>query len=192
MKWSKASRIHRINPKKMNRNNLILLLLLAVTVSCSANRTVRDPRDLYGTRMTLPEGSSWIIQERDTTVVLSDRAKIVVYYNAKGCTSCRMNELYSWKEMMKVNAESLPDADLVFIFKSDPDNEEFRQKLISMNFPYPILCDVAGELERNNTLPKNELYHVFLLDRDNLILLCGSPIYNTKLWELYKTRAASI
>lgn len=175
----------------MNRNNIILLLLLAVTVSCSGNRTVRNPQSIYGNSMVLPEAGSWVIQGRDTTVELSGRAKIVIYYNAKGCTSCRMNELYSWKEVMKADPEGLPDADFVFIFKSDPRNEEVVQKLISTDFRYPILCDPAGEFEKNNTLPKNEMYHVFLLDRDNKIILSGSPIYNPRLWDLYKSKVVN-
>ena len=64
MKWSKANHIRRINPKKMNRNNLIMLLLLAVTVSCSGNRTVRNPQSIYGNSMVLPEAGSWVIQGR--------------------------------------------------------------------------------------------------------------------------------
>jgi hypothetical protein len=144
--------------------------------------------------MALPKTATWIIQERDTTVTLSDRPKIVAYYNANGCTPCRMNDLYSWNDILKETSDedSLINADFVFIFKSDPQNEEFRQNLISKEFHYPVLCDDEGEFEENNVLPKNELYHVFLLDRDDKIILAGSPIYNPKLWELYKNKIASM
>ncbi|MDR2890528.1 MAG: hypothetical protein LBV18_02850 [Alistipes sp.] len=84
------------------------------------------------------------------------------------------------------------NVDFVFIFKSEKGSEGFRQKLISTSFNYPVLCDPAGEFEKNNTLPKNELYHVFLLDQDNKIVLSGSPIYNPGLWNLYESKIASL
>lgn len=187
----------------MIKNGIHISLLFAVFVAaamvlasaCSSrNRTVKNPEDMYGNLMNLPETARWIVEQRDTTVVLGDRPKIIVYYNEKGCTSCRMTELYSWKMIMEeAGDEKDPvDADFVFIFKSDPRNEEFRQGIGSMEFDHPVMCDPAGEFEANNILPKDELYHVFLLDGDNKIVLSGSPIFNEKLWRLYETEITAL
>mgnify|MGYP000925728807 FL=1 len=37
-----------------------------------------------------------------------------------------------------------------------------------------------------NKFPKNPQYQTFLLDKDNKILLIGSPIGNHHIWNLYK------
>lgn len=38
----------------------------------------------------------------------------------------------------------------------------------------------------SNTLPNNELYHTFLLNKNNQILAIGTPLYSTTLWAKYK------
>ena len=168
-----------------------IISLLVAIVSCSSGpRTVRNPQELYGSRMTLPESKTWVMQERDTTVMLNDRAKIVVYYNEEGCTPCRLNELHMWKAIIEesLDENSPVNADFVFIMKSDPLSEELRQSLISVDFRYPVLCDAEGEFETNNVLPKDIPHHVFLLSHDDKVILTRAPIFNPELWALYRRK----
>ena len=37
-----------------------------------------------------------------------------------------------------------------------------------------------------NRFPKQDRYKTFLLDKENRVVLVGSPANNDKLWELYK------
>ena len=41
-------------------------------------------------------------------------------------------------------------------------------------------------ITNNPTIPEDAMFHTFLLDRENRIVLVGNPVHNEKLWELYK------
>ncbi len=62
-----------------------------------------------------------------------------------------------------------------------------------MRFDYPVFLDTAGVFERSNPgLPANPVFHTFLLDRENRVVLVGSPIGNAKMWDLYKSTIARL
>ncbi len=43
-----------------------------------------------------------------------------------------------------------------------------------------------------NPIPSDYRFHTFLLDKDNRVVLVGSPIGNPKMWELYKSTIARL
>ena len=170
------------------------LLLAAGLAGCSSGgRTTKNPQELIGYHITLPENAAWLGPGRDTTITLGDRPKIVVYYNSDGCTSCRLKELPLWKNLLRETQETDSlEVDFVFILKSDPHSDELRLSLNSMRFDHPVLCDPDGEFERNNLLPEDEFFHAFLLDRKNTVILLGVPVFNPALWEKYKEKLAEM
>ena len=63
-----------------------------------------------------------------------------------------------------------------------------QQTIADYRLQFPVLLDTAGIFERSNPqLPENPVFHTFLLDRDNRVVLVGSPLGNPKMWELYKS-----
>ncbi len=53
--------------------------------------------------------------------------------------------------------------------------------------PNLLLWDsTAAFICSNPVVPQNELYHTFLLDRDDRVVLVGSPVGNPRMWDLYK------
>lgn len=53
--------------------------------------------------------------------------------------------------------------------------------------PDLLLWDsTAAFVRANPVVPQNEHYHTFLLDRDDRVVLVGSPVGNPRMWELYK------
>lgn len=133
-----------------------------------------------------PNNGRWRILDKDTSVVLHAKARIVAYYNASDCISCRMKELPSWNVLLNEIRHLNLDVEFVAIFKSSPEDDDFVANLARYEFFHPILCDEEGTFEQLNKLPDNPLYHTFLIDQENRVQMIGTPIYNPKLWEEYK------
>lgn len=178
----------------MKYGTLMLFLLL---VSCSQNRTTKDLQQLFGKQVVLPENGRWRVLNRDTTVV-PDREipKIMVYYNSQGCTSCRLKELMMWSSLI-VEIQSMPVSDtskveFLFILASGEEIRSLTMTLQQYDFKTPVLLDTQKSFEMQNLLPEKEIFHYFLLDRDNKIQLVGSPINNPKMWALYKKRIVEL
>ena len=133
---------------------------------------------------------------RDTLLSPGDTAgmaKVLVYYSAEGCTPCKLKELMQWRPMIEELSE---DSAVRFVFILNPAHtteRELDMTLYGMRFAHPVFYDRAGGFETlNPELPKDPVFHTFLLDRANRVLLVGSPVGNAKMWELYKRTAANL
>ena len=122
---------------------------------------------------------------RDTVCpsILKHRFKLLVYVDSVGCISCKLN-LLKWKAFM--DNCNLNGLDLGFLFVIQSNNYEFfNHKVQAFNFTYPIIYDSLDEWNKLNNFPKNELYHTFLLNSENKVILIGSPIDNNIIMKLY-------
>ena len=51
---------------------------------------------------------------------------------------------------------------------------------------YQIKIDSTNQFIRQNVIiPSDALFHTFLLDEQNRIIVVGNPLFNDKLWNLY-------
>lgn len=109
--------------------------------------------------------------------------KLVSYFDATGCTSCKLKELYVWRRMLALDSIS----SCLFVFNTSK-MEAPVQTLSNYRFNYPMYMDSLQIFEHcYPQLSKIQQFHTFLLDRDNRVILVGSPIGNSKMWNLYKS-----
>jgi hypothetical protein len=114
--------------------------------------------------------------------------KLMVWYDSQGCTSCEADKMYMWGDIANF-ADSLAQwFNIIFLFT--PKNEDIQGVVMALKreqFDYPIFIDQNGTfVKQNPKLPKNRQLHSFLLDKNNRVVLVGSPLHNPSLWELYK------
>ena len=50
----------------------------------------------------------------------------------------------------------------------------------------PVCIDETDRLNQLNKFPAGGKFHTFLLDRDNKVVLVGSPVNNENIAELYR------
>ena len=159
---------------------------------CNNIQTLDNPALILGRPMVIPNEQEWKIGQRDTLIDISNDIKIVAYYNFKGCMSCRLKQLRSWeliiREIETLKQKDSIDINLVFIFGCESNNRITSEYINKYNFNYPIMYDKNRNFEKLNKLPTDDLYHVFLLNKNNQVLLVGSPIFSPKLWGKYKNR----
>ncbi len=60
------------------------------------------------------------------------------------------------------------------------------------DFGFGYILDSTGQFMADNRIPTDRRFHTFLLDKENRVVLVGSPIGNPKMWELYKSTIARL
>lgn len=174
------------------RRFLLLSVAAILLCACGTNRPDASKiQQWIGASVVLPDDLAIRADGRDTVWTALDTAtsaRIVVYYDAEGCTPCKLKELLQWKSLIETcNSEKLPVRFVFILNTGGTPRQELDRTVYSMRFTHPVLIDTADSFERHNPqLPDEALFHTFLLDRENRVVLVGSPIGRPKMWELYK------
>ena len=164
-----------------------LFLLVFLCLVCCKNPDRKNIEktlsERIGTRVILPD----ILLYRsisDSLLPLPERkTKVVIYINGE-CFAC-LNDFIDWMEIGD-SLTSSGEVDLLFYVKA-PNYEAIRKELTDVEFKSPFYIDPLGDiLFLNNIQPDSRLLHTFLINRDNEIILIGSPINNPKMMDLYK------
>lgn len=109
--------------------------------------------------------------------------KILVYVDSVGCSGCRLG-LIEWKAYIDRCQSKGYDVSFLFVIQSS-DYKTFEDKLAMSNFNYPIIYDIADSFNHVNEFPKEDKFRTFLLDKDNKVVIVGSPIRSEMIWKLY-------
>lgn len=120
-----------------------------------------------------------------TNVIHSNKnamLRILIHSDSTGCTGCKL-QLDVWKLYME-DIKRITNNNVDFIFYLQPkDKEELLFILENEEFNHPIYIDEENELAKLNNINGD---HVFLLDKENRILLSGNPLKKTSTKKKYK------
>ena len=171
----------------MLRKTIILLMCFGI-ISCNPKKREikKIIQEWQGKEIIIPNEeiiykiSGRKIEDAD---LWSKSYKIFTYIDSVGCTSCQMG-LNQWKELIDSCRDQLIDISFLFVVHSS-NFTEFEDELLLYEFDYPIIYDYENTFERLNRFPSTP-YRTFLLDKENKVILIGSPKNNRKLWNLYK------
>ena len=161
-------------------------VLLLVCVSCKDRHMETVKNEVVGrigTIIMLPDSLQYRTLT-DSLVPIPDKTlKIVTVINGE-CFLC-LNSFIEWKKEVE-EFSSFGDVAILF-YVTTSDFESLRKPLKDIEFDYPFFIDPNSDILFNNNIPLNKsTLHTFLLDKDNKIVLIGSPLGNPKLADLYK------
>ena len=164
---------------------VLILSMLAVLSCVNRNGKAVQSHDLLGRSVTFTSELKPTFNGRDTNLVIEEGIKMMIFYDSIDCTSCLMNQMYEWSDIINYCEEN--DVRLYFILS--PSAYEFYT-LINLlriqSLDYPVWVDPSGSfLAANHFMLKGEK-NSYLLDADNRIILVGIPLRNSALWEEYK------
>ena len=101
-----------------------------------------------------------------------------------GCTSCQL-QLERWLDWVDC-LKNKSSYSVSYLFDFYPKNtEELVDLLRFYDFSVPVCIDETDRLNQLNKFPAGGKFHTFLLDRDNKVVLVGSPVNNENIAELY-------
>ena len=101
-----------------------------------------------------------------------------------------MSESYKYPFINKKEFQSLlfyqGASDNIELDPLEKDLEEFYFTMRTMAPLLPVHVDTAGIFIRENPhIPREAVYHTFLLDKDNRVVLVGNPSRSEKIKEMF-------
>lgn len=110
------------------------------------------------------------------------RLKLVHYIDSVQCSSCYLTKLIILDPFLALEKESKNKFYNVFIV--EPGTKVKNWRLLTYNYeqkltPPTLFIDTAHcFLDKNVNIPKDNMYHIFLLDEDNNVIFVGNPHNN--------------
>lgn len=162
-----------------------LIILILALMGCSSQETdyAKIVQDMVGKTIVYPdsiETLDGIIFERPLTDYT-----ILSYYDATGCTSCRM-KLSKWNKLLKEIDSLKNDVTISLILVAETTKPKHIDIIAQQNkFHHTILMDSNNEFAKINHIPEDTELQCFLLNKENEIILLGNPLDNPAIWKLY-------
>ena len=173
----------------MKTLDLIILLLTIFLSACQDKQKeiiTLLVKEWQGKQILFPENMVFTRFASDTTnfVIPTSDYKVLVFVDSIGCTSCKL-QLSRWKEFIRYT-DSISQKNIPFLFFFQFDDQwEIHSLLIRENFDKPICLDRSDSLNQLNHFPKDIRFQVFLLDKNNKVVVIGNPVHNPNVKELY-------
>lgn len=99
-----------------------------------------------------------------------------------------LGRISDWDEII-AQLDSIQPAVPVYFIIAPPKEElnAIRQKILELKLQrYRIEIDSTNRfMQQNKAIPADALFHTFLLDGQNRIVVVGSPLFNNKMWKIY-------
>ena len=169
--------------------DLIILLLTIFLSACQDKQKeiiTLLVKEWQGKQILFPENMVFTRFASDTTnfVIPTSDYKVLVFVDSIGCTSCKL-QLSRWKEFIRYT-DSISQKNIPFLFFFQFYYQwEIHSLLIRENFDKPICLDRSDSLNQLNHFPKDIRFQVFLLDKNNKVVVIGNPVHNPNVKELY-------
>ncbi|MDR3247023.1 MAG: hypothetical protein LBT50_11420 [Prevotellaceae bacterium] len=168
------------------KSSFLLLLAALILFSCQETETLETVMKKWeGKTIEFPDNKPVHIYTKDTTkyVINGNKPyKILLYVDSIGCTNCKLR-LSVWKDYIEKIGSNV---DFLFWFHPKKKEDELFSFLKIQRLKYPVYIDKDDKLNKLNKFPKNQMFHCFLLDKDNKVLLVGNPVFNHSLWDVYQ------
>ena len=171
----------------MSRFNTILIFSIIIFhVSCLTKKSGENIiREWHGKEIVFPKDIDRMVIGGDSANCnfLQKKYKILIYKDSSSCNRCNLH-LAEWKNTIS-KIKEVSNIEFLF-FITSVSKEEIYCIREEEEFYYPIILDEFNTINKLNQFPEDPLFHCFLLNSNNKVLLTGDPSNNSELWELYK------
>lgn len=160
---------------------VFLFIVSLLLISCTS-----PVMDWKGKKITYPTNQVFTRFVMDTLdyQIPKSTYKILVYTDSSGCTGCKLH-LHKWKELME-QLDSIAHPNVPILFYIQPrDRMEIQYLLRGNDFDFPVCVDMENRFGRLNNLPSDTMLTVFLLDKNDQVLLQGNPCIDMDMKSLY-------
>lgn len=113
--------------------------------------------------------------------------KLIVYTDSLECNVCAIKKLYDWNDYIKMSSNFNGKFVIRFIITVPTRKfEEVKKAYLFSNVQSPIYIDSTGIFMKHNPeLPSEHIFHTFLLDKNDSIVLVGNPLNNSSIEDLF-------
>lgn len=166
-----------------------LLFILLLVVSCS-NRNVQVAKiltDFQKNEIVIPDNLIRIEKGKVLGMEpLPDRAKLIEYIDSSSCSACHIAHLEIVDNLfMMAGSTKLFDVVVVFSPRAEDASEVLRM-LLAKKYKYPVYFDGSCEFAQiNRTIPSDQRYHTFLIDKRGTPIFVGNPNPSDALYNIF-------
>ena len=166
-----------------------LSVLLSYMISCDSNPKIREGLEgmqsskvqLFQDSMLCINGNS-IIKEQE-----HKQLKLVVFVDSSECSSCALDRLGEWLPYLQSHNGLNGFKFLVVLESNKLDMNYAKEQIEIAGIQSPVFLDTLSIFRRHNPqIPNNKLFHTFLLDESDRVLLVGSPLRNERVDKLLR------
>lgn len=113
--------------------------------------------------------------------------KLVHYVDSVQCTTCYLHKIAQYKKLFQLEQES--NFKFINVFVMAPGSKRKRMLLSDYKnklLPQVLFVDTARVFaKKNRTIPSEEMYHTFLLNENDSVILVGNPVIYPKIAKLF-------
>ena len=164
--------------------SMFILTAILLFVSCQSDKnTVRKTlSDFEKEQIEIPSDMLMIKQGSPAPYrILDSLPLLILYVSPEECSQCRIDHLIETYEMFQISEDS-DEFQFLIILSPEPDVvEDVKDKLMAMNFNYPVYLDLYGDFSRQNRIPTDLRFHCFLTDLERHPVIVGNPISDEKI-----------
>lgn len=171
--------------------SLQIALVCMVLMSCGARNDVRkNVEEMASAPVSIIESDMECWVPDSSRFPVSDTKKdytMVVYVDSTQCTPCFISRLTDWNEFVSFEKNKKYSVDFVFILETSPDMMESTVgNLEKSTFRHPVYIDSKCSFRKENPhIPQGIMYHTFLLDKENKVIMVGNPCTSKEIKELF-------
>ena len=173
----------------MKKNILFSILFFSFLIySCDSKLSVQKVlRNSYGKQINFNLPNQYIFEDTifdATSQPELSPIKVVSYINGQLCAPCFANYLSATTKF--INKFSSDSVQYICVMYPRPINE-IQEAMDSLELPKTVVIyDEEDQYLKKNSLEKyNDMFRVFLLDKENRVVLVGDPLLSTNLQKLY-------
>ena len=166
-------------------------LLIICCHACQQSSNIKDEVDnLLNSNIALLVDSMEEIRPTylSESRIQCEHLKIVLFNDSLKCSTCEVRTLGEWDNFAQIlKREKNITLNLIPIFSpSASDYLPLKSALKNSKPSFPVYLDTANCFIRSNPqIPSNKLYHTFVLDDQNRVVIIGNIMKNKRLYHLF-------
>lgn len=160
---------------------IITIFTLVLFASCKNNSLLNDIETFKSSKIDLCLDS--MIRICPVNTIDKKDYTYVIYLDSSQCFSCLNNRLYAWESIISQN----PNLSVCMIYSYHRETEKLIRHIKGKRFHWPIYVDTLNIFEKHNiTIKKSPLFHTFMINNSNEVVLIGNPITNQNINSLMR------
>lgn len=168
------------------------LMIFLLIIGCKSNiKKIEETLSEFVSHPISIDTSDYIAFCNDSTyntqAINEATLKYVCYIDSFECSPCILKNAYKWNDYIYKFEDYGDKISFSYIISSSNSKDIITQARES-GFCQTIFIDTLKQFSLHNPhIPIESLYHVFLLDKDNNIILVGNPLNNKAIEDKFNS-----
>lgn len=168
----------------------VILCLVLCCCDNTNNKRLRIEKELAifeRQKICIPDDMLCILDGKvNHQIIRHNFPTLIVYLDSEECFSCASKHLYDY-DILFDNLRWDYSFETLIIFSPDIEGQgKVLKEVIQSHYKFPIYIDISKSFaELNKSIPKDRIFHTFLVDASCYPILVGDPIISDKVKELF-------